>query len=114
LTSTADGIPADHNISFDSLSNPVSVNNGFFEVCGGNGKNCGTCPGGTAALAGTGLDTANGGGTEWLTTDAPIVPGETFTLELVIFDVGDTALDSLVVLDNFRWSLEPVEVGTHQ
>jgi hypothetical protein len=115
LTSDADGIPADHNISFDSLSNPVSVNNGFFEVCAGNGKNCGTCPGGTAALAGTGFDgSVNGGATEWLTTDAPIVPGEVFTLDLMIFDVSDHALDSLVILDNFRWSLEPVEVGTHQ
>jgi hypothetical protein len=114
LTSEAEGIPADHNISFDSLSNPVSVNNGFFEVCGGNGQDCGTCPGGTAALAGTGFDSVSGGATEWLTTDAPIVPGETFTLDLLIFDVSDHALDSLVILDNFRWSLEPVEVGTHQ
>jgi hypothetical protein len=114
LTSEAEGIPADHNISFDSLSNPVSVNNGFFEVCAGNGLNCGSCPGGTAALAGTGFDIVSGGATEWLTTDAPIVPGETFTLDLLLFDVGDNILDSLVVLDNFRWSLEPVEVGTHQ
>ncbi len=114
LTTGAAGIPADHNISFDSLHNAVSVNNGFFQDCGGNGKNCGTCPGGTGALAGTGFDQVSGGSTEWLTTDAPVVPGETMTLELVVFDVSDHIYDTLVLLDNFRWSLEPVTVGTHE
>lgn len=113
LTSGAPGIPADHNISFDSLNNAVSVNNGFFQDCGGNGKNCGPCPYGTASLAGTGFDDVDGGATEWLTTDAPIVPGETITLDLMIFDVGDNILDSLILLDNFRWSLTPVTLGTH-
>jgi hypothetical protein len=114
LQSGASAIPADHNISFDSLLNPVSVNNGFFQDCGGNGKNCGDCPFGVASLAGTGFDTVSGGATEWLTTDAPVIPGETVTLDLMIFDVGDTALDSLVLLDNFRWHVDAVEVGTHQ
>ena len=113
LTSGAPGIPADHNISFDSLGNAVSVNNGFFQDCGGNGKGCGTCPFGTAALAGTGFDLVSGGATEWLTTDAPIVPGETITLELMVFDVQDHVYDTLILLDNFRWSLSPVTLGTH-
>jgi hypothetical protein len=113
LTSGAPGIPADHNISFDTLGNAVSVNNGFFDVCGGNGKNCGNCPFGIAELAGTGLDTANGGGTTWLTTDSPVVSGETITLDIVIFDVGDHAYDSMVLLDNFRWSLNTAVLGTH-
>ncbi|MEP7122276.1 MAG: choice-of-anchor L domain-containing protein [Byssovorax sp.] len=113
LTSGAPGIPVDHNISFDTLGNAVSVNNGFFDVCGGNGKNCGNCPSGIAELAGTGMDTANGGGTTWLTTDAPVVSGETITLDLVIFDVGDHAYDSLVLLDNFRWGLNTTSVTTH-
>jgi hypothetical protein len=113
LTTGAAGIPADHNISFDALGKPISVNNGFFQDCGGNGKNCNTCPFGTAALAGTGMDSVNGGATEWLTTDAPIVPGETMTLDLLIFDVEDHIYDSLILLDNFRWSLDPSAVGTH-
>ena len=113
LTSGAPAIPTDHNISFDSLGNAVSVNNGFFQDCGGNGKNCGPCPFGTASLAGTGFDQVNGGSTEWLTTDAPIVSGETITLELVVFDVGDHIYDTLMLLDNFRWSLSPVVLGTH-
>jgi hypothetical protein len=113
LSTKAAGIPADHNISFDALKNPVSVNNGFFQVCGGNLMNCGACPDGTAALVGTGMDDVNGGGTEWLTTDAPVVPGETMTIEFVIFDVQDHIYDSLVLLDNFRWNLQPAKVGTH-
>jgi hypothetical protein len=113
LTSGSPSIPADHNISFDSLKNAVSVNNGFFQDCGGNGKACGTCPFGTASLAGTGFDQVAGGSTEWLTTDAPIVPGEVITLEFVIFDVGDHIYDSTVLLDNFRWQFTPVTLGTH-
>jgi hypothetical protein len=114
LTSGAAGLPADHNISFDSLGDPVSVNNMFFQDCGGNGKACGSCPHGTAVLAGTGFDQVDGGATEWLTTDAPVVPGETMTLELVLFDVTDHLYDTMVLLDNFRWTLSPVTVGTHQ
>ena len=73
-----------------------------------------------AALAGTGMqypssgNNATGGGTVWLTTDAPISPGETITLDLMVFDVSDTTLDSLALLDNFRWNLQPSVVGTHQ
>jgi len=114
LTTGAAGIPADHNISFDALHNAVSVNNGFFQDCGGNGKGCGPCPNGTAALVGTGFDQVSGGATEWLTTDAPVVPGETMTIEFVLFDVSDHIYDTLVLLDNFRWSLDPVTVGTHE
>ena len=112
LTSTEPSIPMDKNISFDSLGNPVSVNNGFFDACSPSG--CYTCPLGTTALGGTGMEGSVGGGTNWLTTDAPIVPGEVVTLELMTFDVGDTIYDSLVLIDNFRWSLLPQTVGTHE
>jgi hypothetical protein len=111
LTTGAPGIPADKNISFDSLNNPVSVNNGFFDVCVPEG--CYTCPAGTAELNGTGMGTT-GGATKWLTTDAPIVPGETMQLDLMIFDVSDNMLDSNALLDNFRWNLATVTVGTHE
>jgi hypothetical protein len=111
LQSGAAGIPADKNISFDALNNPVSVNNGFFEICAAKG--CNACPGGTAPLAGTGMQ-SSGGATAWLTTDAPVVPGETIQLQLMIFDVSDHILDSLTLLDNFRWNLQTLSVGTHQ
>lgn len=111
LTTTAAGIPADKNISFDSQNNPVSVNNGFFDLC--TPKTCNTCPGGTGALAGTGMQlSSTGGGTNWLTTTAPITPGETMVIEFMVFDVSDGILDSLSLLDNFVWSLDPSGVGT--
>jgi hypothetical protein len=124
LTSTAAGIPADKNISFDGLGNVFSVNNGFFDVCAPSG--CNTCPDGVAELQCTGMEggvlpcqgavgaAGIGGGSKWLTTDAPIVPGETITLELMTFDVGDTSWDTLVLIDNFHWNLTPAAVSTHQ
>ena len=33
--------------------------------------------------------------------------------EFVIFDVSDQILDSLVILDNFEWSIDASSVGTH-
>ncbi|MBK9266227.1 MAG: choice-of-anchor L domain-containing protein [Polyangiaceae bacterium] len=113
LQSSAMGIPADKNISFDSLNNPVSVNNGFFDVC--TPKGCYTCPGGYTELTGTGMEDGNsGGGTKWLTTEAPVVPGETMQIEFMIFDVSDTALDSVTLLDNFQWGLASASVNTHE
>ncbi len=126
LTSGAPGIPADRNISFDSLDNPISVNNGFFDVCQAPGfaEVCNTCPDGTGDLAGTGMQNAActflgescggsaGGGTVWLETTAPVVPGEHMVLELMVFDVTDDVLDSLVILDGFEWDINPSDVGT--
>lgn len=103
LQTTATGIPADGNISYDSLGNPVSVNNSFFEIC--TAKGCYTCPMGTSELNGTGMEVNSlGGGTAWLTTTAPVTPGEVITLDLMVFDVSDGILDSLVLYDNFRWN----------
>lgn len=111
LTTGAGGIPADKNISFDSLNNPVSVNNGFFDVCVKQG--CYMCPSGNKPLKNTGMDVFNtGGGTEWLLTSAPILPGEDMVLELMVFDVSDTAFDSLALLDNFSWLVSASSVGT--
>jgi hypothetical protein len=119
LTSTAANLPADKNISFDTYLNPVSVNNGFFDVC--QPKGCYTCPAGWAPLTGTGMDLDDpqaggfqrtGGATVWLATTAPIVPGETITFELMVFDVSDQILSSSVLLDDFLWSIDPSGVGT--
>jgi hypothetical protein len=99
------------NISFDSMSNPVSVNIAFFEVCSG-------CPLGTNELNGTGFDGAWGddaGATSWLITQAPVNGGEDVTIRWAIWDTGDTAWDSTVLVDNFVWvadSGEPIGVGT--
>jgi hypothetical protein len=123
------------NISFDKNKNPVSVNNGFFDRCTpgvttgceslGGATKVSQCPGGAGELAGTGFGvvdawcpnspatSTNGGATGWLTSQAPIQGGETFTLELMIWDTGDGVLDSSVLLDNFQWiGGGPVTTGT--
>jgi hypothetical protein len=94
------------NVSFDSLGNRVSINVGFFDVCDPTLDAACT---GDADLVGTGYEGLEGGGTGWLTTTAPVVPNEKITLSLSVFDEGDHILDSAVILDNFRWELEPVD-----
>jgi hypothetical protein len=126
------------NISFDSKKNPVSVNNGFFDRCtSGVDIGCApgavpgtsSCPGGTDELRGTGFGvdgkwcdmgplgggqktSTNGGATGWLTSSAPVGAGEEFTLEFMIWDTGDSALDSSVLIDNFKWAEGEVVVVT--
>jgi hypothetical protein len=117
LTTGAAGIPVDKNIAFDSNGNPLSVNNGFFDVC--QPMSCNLCPNGTDDLAGTGFDMQDprssgvtGGATVWLQTTAPVVPAEVMQLELMIFDVSDGILDSVLILDGFEWLYDPTAVGT--
>lgn len=92
------------NISFDAMGNPVSINVAFFNVCTPPPASCT----GSAELAGTGYQ-QDGGGTGWLTTTAPVKPGEKVTLRFIIFDEGDHILDSAVIIDNFRWHLEAID-----
>ncbi len=120
LTSGASGLPNNKNIIFDAQGAPGSVNLNFFDRCVAGETGCfGTpgfnfCAGGSAELAGTGYDTADpsnpcgaptsiGGGTGWLTTEAPIIPGETITLEFMLWDSSDGIYDSSVILDDFHW-----------
>jgi hypothetical protein len=115
------------NVSFDSQNNPVSVNLAFFDVCNSCepwAANCfgscppvptPCCPSGGTELIGTGFDGSwfnEGGGTDWLVTTSPIAAGATFTVRFAIWDTGDSALDSTVLIDNFRWSGQPGDVGT--
>ncbi len=124
------------NISFDAKNNPVSVNNGFFSECSPTGAKTGcapqatagtaSCTNGTNDLMGTGFydldDSQNpyacnssetgGGMTGWLTTQAPVAPGETITIDLMVWDTGDQYYDSSVILDNWQWKPDPVTVQT--
>jgi hypothetical protein len=95
------------NISFDSMTNPVSVNVAFFDVCQG-------CTLGTTELQGSGFAESEGG-TSWLQTVAPIGGGETFSIRFAIWDTGDTAYDSTTIIDNFQWVANggTVTVGTN-
>ena len=115
LDTGAAGIPADKNISFDSNGSYISVNsNAFFTVC--QPKTGYPCPDGTDPLAGTGWDEQEyddelgwfytGGATKWLATAAPVIPGETIKLRFVVWDTSDRKLDSLVLVDNFKWNIE--------
>ncbi len=100
------------NISFDSMGRVVSINVGFFTVCPPGSEPPGTPPGscmGSSELAGTGFEGTVGGGTGWLTTTAPVAPGEHITLRFIIWDEGDHIYDSTVLLDNFRWLADPVD-----
>jgi hypothetical protein len=66
------------------------------------------------ALLGTGYDGllgATGGATDWLTLHGPAVPGETLTLALAVLDLDDSALDSALLVDNFRWRCESCTLG---
>jgi len=100
------------NVSFDAMGRPVTVNVGFFTVCAPGSEPPGK-PGmactGDAELGGTGYNGGAGGGTGWLTTTAPVTPGETIKLRFIIFDEVDSSYDSQVLIDNFRWLGTPVE-----
>jgi len=102
----------DGNVAFDGMKNPISVNNGFFDVCAP--KSCNVCPAGIADLQGTGMQVGNqGGATKWLFNDVPTVPGEIITLDLIIFDVEDSLNNSLTLLDNWKWNTTVLQ-GVHE
>jgi len=110
------------NISFDAAHNTIQVNSALFIE---------TNP---AQLTGTGYDVMVsgdfwchdqetirpncqmppymtqcpvGGSTGWLTTTSPVTAGESIDLVFSIFDEGDARLDSMVIIDNFRWDITP-------
>lgn len=113
------------NIAFDSMKNPVSVNIGFFDVCDPNSIQGYTnktppnpyCPSGPAQLEGTGFDIwggappsspyENSGATSWLETQAPVSGNQEFDIRFAIWNTGDEALFSSVLVDNWQWILTP-------
>jgi hypothetical protein len=111
LTPQVSGLP-DGNIAFDQDNNPISVNNSLLQVCTPRvikQKNF-TCPLGPSSLQGTGFDQS--AATGWLQTTAPVKPGDTITLLLAIWDSGDGALDSTVLVDKFTWSADGASGAT--
>jgi hypothetical protein len=132
--------PNDKNLAFyrnpSGTIYPVGVNlafgnTGLFTQCVNGRTGCvplsavagtiSTCQS-TAQLAGTGFDVAasgscdsnslQGGGTGWLQTSGNVTGGEIITLRIAIWDTSDRRLDSLVVLDNFQWSVDSSDPGT--
>jgi hypothetical protein len=129
LTSKAFNNGKSENISFDVNKNPVNVNNGFFDRCSPSNLSCANfppnykaCAGGNSELQGTGFFSAGahcgstqdsgGGATGWLQTKAPVQPGETITIEFMIWDTGDQAWNSSVLLDSWQWEATDTQVGT--
>src|SRR5262249_32635951 len=133
LTSSAFNHGAPDNVSFDAQGSPVSVNNGFFDRCTPNSATgcargatpkTAACPGGETELAGTGFydlgpwcagkQTTGGGATGWLTSSAPVTPGEIVTIELILWDTGDQNYDSSVLVDHVTWMTSQTETGTQR
>jgi hypothetical protein len=130
--------PMDKNLAFyqapGSMTKvPVGVNlghgnTGLFTQCTNGNTGCSGMPGtistcvGTNLLAGTGFDDPNGGAcdgnaleggaTGWLETRGNVVPGETITLRVAVWDTSDHSWDSLAVVDGFQWSTESTQAGT--
>lgn len=122
LNTGAPGISNNKNIVFDPQGTPGSVNLNFFDRCiagptgcfGGGPGGFNFCSGGSGELAGTGygdLDpgqpcgppTTFGGGTGWIETEAPVVPGETITVQFMVWDSSDGIYDSGAIFDDFHW-----------
>jgi hypothetical protein len=131
--------PPDKNLmTYIDLSNnqkwPVGVNvakgTSLFAVCDpkvavtGSGcqdpdVNAKSCSLGVTDLLGTGFEAATptscnvaGGGTYWLTTAGNVIPGQIVELRITIFDVGDTAYDSMALIDGFKWLPNATLPGT--
>jgi hypothetical protein len=120
------------NISFDSKTNPVSVNIALFDHCDPStlstfaqfcafeiGSTCPQapmpyCPNGAGFMNGTGFNEwGDSGSTGWLVTTAPVQPNEEFTIRFAIWDTGDSALDSTVLIDNFKFTADAGKIGTN-
>jgi hypothetical protein len=121
------------NIALDPDRDALTVNNGYFElptewtedlgdllqaesVDDGFGAQCGFpiddtcmlpdyCADDPAALS------FRGSGTGWLIAQGPVEPGETIDVLFLVADVGDSSLDSLMLLSGLRWLPEPPPSG---
>lgn len=129
--------PADKNIAIyddDGTQWPLGVNlvmvaDGLFTQCENGEIGCARslennysgCIGETL-LMGTGFDVADseacdatqeqvGGGTGWLRMSGNVTPGEVFELRLAIWDTSGHLYDSLVLLDDWEWSVDAAEPG---
>ncbi len=137
VDSTANN-PADKNIAiYDDGATlwPVGVNlamvaDGLFTQCRNGQIGCqGPAPMnytgcvGEALLAGTGFDVSAsngctpssqvpvGGGTGWLRMSGNVTPGEVFEIRFAIWDTTGHIFDSLVLLDDWVWSVDAAEPG---
>ena len=131
--------PDDKNIAVytsEGTTWPVGLNilktaPGLFSVCQSGNVGCQgdlpqeafVCADGPELLAGTGfdaIDTGNscngdgffvGGGTGWLDMSGNVEPGEIMDIRFAVWDAGGHLFDALVLLDDWRWSLDAAAPG---
>ena len=87
------------------------MNVSFWAVCDNTAKYTG-CKDSPDTIIGSGFGPDSGashGATRWLTVTAPVTPGEQIILRLTVWDEGDGILDSTVLLDNFKWDIQPAD-----
>jgi hypothetical protein len=89
------------NVSFDEEGSPISVTSVLFNYKDATSEQC---PGPCNAPQLGGFAAENHGGTKWLTSTAPVRPGEDVTVVFAIFDNADATFDSMVILDHFEWT----------
>ncbi len=139
IDSAADNNPPDKNIAIydDGQSQwPVGLNilktaPGLFRVCESGNVGCQgalaqewyDCPDGPSQLHGTGFDAIDGanscngngfpvgGGTGWLEMSGNVEPGEIMEIRFAVWDAGGHLFDALVLLDDWRWSLDAASPG---
>lgn len=139
IDSAGEGNPSDKNIAvYDDGETlwPVGLNiltvaPGLFSVCQSGYVGCQAglqdvwheCAAGPELLAGTGFDNLDsgescngpnfpvGGGTGWLEMSGNVEPGEIMEIRFALWDSGGHLFDALVLLDDWRWSLDAASPG---
>jgi hypothetical protein len=139
IDSAGEGNPSDKNIAvYDDGETlwPVGLNiltvaPGLFSVCQSGYVGCQAglqdvwheCAAGPELLAGTGFDNLDtgescngdnfpvGGATGWLEMSGNVEPGETMEIRFALWDSGGHLFDALVLLDDWRWSLDAASPG---
>ncbi len=92
------------NVSFDDMGHPISLNAGFLDFK--DAENPYDCPAPCVAPELQGTAMQGHAGTRWLTTHAGVMPGETIELVLAVFDLSDSILDTVMLIDNWHWECE--------
>jgi len=91
------------NVAFDSNDAPMGANCEFIIPNAAQTHFAGT---------GFGPTSSDSGVTGWLRTSVPVSGGSEITVRLILYDVGDQALNTTVLLDNFRWLSGSATLGT--
>lgn len=91
------------NVAFDGNNVPLGANCEFIIPGAPQTHFEGTGFGPTSSEAGV---------TGWLRTSVPVSGGSEITVRLILYDVGDQALNTTVLLDNFRWLSGSATLGT--